>query len=79
VAYATNANRRLSPFLNQVLAWADEYFERHGKWPRYASGAIPKSGGDTWCVVECALREGLPGLPGGLSMHQLLMLSKRKE
>jgi hypothetical protein len=47
--------------------------QRHGAWPRLSSGTaeglpgltwqtidtglIPKSGGELWCVVECALRE----------------------
>jgi hypothetical protein len=62
-----------------VLVWADAYFHKTGKWPGQASGPIPGSGGETWRVMECALREGLRGLPRGLSLHQLLVLSKRKE
>jgi hypothetical protein len=74
-------NKCQSPPLtvSQVLAWADEHFQRTGKWPSQASGPIPHSGGETWRVMESALREGLRGLPGNLSLHQLLVLLGRKK
>jgi hypothetical protein len=56
----------------QVLAWADAYRERTGKWPRQVSGPIPEAPGETWSSVEHALYEGCRGLHGGSSLVRLL-------
>lgn len=56
----------------QILAWADAYYDRAGRWPDRNSGAIDRTGGETWQRVDKALRNGRRGLPGGSSLAQLL-------
>ena len=34
--------------IEQILRWADEYFQRTGRWPSSASEPIPGSGGEKW-------------------------------
>ncbi|HUY93589.1 MAG TPA: hypothetical protein VMV10_32985 [Pirellulales bacterium] len=55
-----------------ILAWADEHFSRHGRWPGCKSGPIDGEPGDNWCSVDNALRHGLRGLKGGSSIARLL-------
>jgi hypothetical protein len=56
----------------QILAWADAYHQRYGRWPSAAAGVIPKTKGLTWRAVNLALRQGHRGLPGGSSLSRLL-------
>jgi len=56
----------------QILGWADVFHQQNGKWPTEDSGLIPDSGGETWRAVDCALRSGKRGLPGGTSLPRLL-------
>jgi hypothetical protein len=67
-------NQRTLPRLTerQMLAWADAYRERTGKWPRRDSGRIPESLSDKWSTVNSALQNGRRGCPGGSSLAQLL-------
>jgi len=58
--------------LDQVLAWADAYQAKTGRWPRSRLGQIADAPGETWSVVETALYQGLRGLPGGMTLSQLL-------
>ena len=51
----------LSP--EEILAWADAYHAREGRWPRWNSGPIPEAPGETWLTVEAALTLGLRGFP----------------
>ena len=62
----------------QILAWADAFHKRAGKWPRRkTSGAIPDASfGDTWLHVDDALTRGLRGLRGGSSLAHLLFLQR---
>ena len=57
----------------KILAWADAYHARHGRWPTAQSGPIPEAPGETWLGVQSALRTGLRGLPGGSSLANLLV------
>ena len=66
-------HRRLTA--KQILAWADAYHSRHGRWPTNVSGTIPESG-DSWHAVNSALRGGWRGLPGGSSL--LIHLRKHR-
>lgn len=61
-----------------ILAWADAYFQRTGKWPASHSGPIMGSRGETWAKVDQGLRSGLRGLRGGSSLSQLLERRRRK-
>ncbi|WP_088255937.1 hypothetical protein [Fimbriiglobus ruber] len=58
----------------QILAWADAFYHRTGRWPRQENGSdvIPGSRGETWLNVEQALVKGLRGLPGGATLARLL-------
>lgn len=56
----------------QILAWADAHQQRTGKWPHAESGPIPEAPGETWVAVHHALQRGSRGLPGGLSLAELL-------
>ncbi|HUY32053.1 MAG TPA: hypothetical protein VMV69_04670 [Pirellulales bacterium] len=62
--------RRLSP--TQILAWADAYHARHGKWPSRKSGAVEGASDLTWDHVDAALRFARHGLAGGSSLAELL-------
>ena len=55
-----------------ILAWADAYHERTGKWPITTSGPVVGASGGTWCAIDRALRRGSCGLPGGSSLPALL-------
>lgn len=57
---------------HQILAWADAWHQRHGAWPTAERGDIPESEGDTWRAISVALRQGGRGLPGRMSLAQLL-------
>ena len=64
-----NWNRLLQ--VEEILAWADAYNSRHGTWPTTRSGRVPESG-DTWFRINGCLRDGLRGLPGGITLARLL-------
>jgi hypothetical protein len=68
--------RRVAPkpelTVARILAWADEFHGRVGRWPNADSGRIARSLGETWCAVDMALRVGVRGLPGGSSLARLL-------
>jgi hypothetical protein len=48
---------------SQVVAWAKAHHARTGTWPRYHSGPIPDSHGETWSSVCAAISHGIRGLP----------------
>lgn len=56
----------------QILAWADAFHRRTGRWPHRKSGPIDKSKGETWSAIETALRKGCRGFPGGSSLARFL-------
>lgn len=62
----------------RILAWADAYYRRTGRWPSGHSGPVDEAPGESWQSVETALREGRRGLPGGLSIHRLLVMRRGK-
>lgn len=68
--------RRVAPkpevTIAQILAWADAYHQACGRWPKQKSGRIPGSLGETWSIVDEALRYGRRGLPCGSSLARLL-------
>ena len=55
----------------QILAWADAFHRKTGEWPGHLDGRIPKTR-LTWSAVHTALARGKRGLPGGISLPQLL-------
>ncbi len=59
--------------VKQILAWADDFHERTGRWPSSSrDGKIVGSLGEKWRLVDQALRRGDRGLPGGSSLARLL-------
>ncbi len=58
--------------VDQVLAWADAFFERAGVWPDWQSGPIDEAPGETWFTVAAALALGRRGLPGGESLRDFI-------
>jgi hypothetical protein len=58
--------------VSQILIWADQFYRRWKRWPKYTDGRIPEALDDTWLRVSSALRLGNRGLPGGSSLAQLL-------
>jgi hypothetical protein len=57
----------------QILAWADAFHDRTGRWPSSHYGPITDAAGKTWCAVNNALVHGFRGLPGGSSLARLLI------
>jgi hypothetical protein len=57
----------------QILAWADSFHAREGRWPSLAAGPIADAPGVTWSTVDTALRRGTRGLTGGSSLVRLLV------
>ncbi len=59
--------------IQQILVWAEDWRARTGRWPGYRSGKVPGAGGIKWQALDFALRLGRGGLPGGSSLHKLLI------
>ncbi len=57
----------------QILFWADSYHRREGRWPRPVSGPVLESPGDSWHMLDTALRKGLRTLPGDSTLAELLL------
>ncbi len=67
-------NRAHLPTLTEetILTWANEHYERAGKWPTIASGPIEGQPGEKWANIDNALAKGLRGLPGGSSLARFI-------
>ena len=59
--------------IEQILAWADAHHRRTGEWPNKRSGRIRGTKDENWLALEGCLYLGLRGLPGGLTLHKLLL------
>ena len=46
----------------QILAWAEAFLARTGQWPSARSGPILEAHGESWRMIERALRTGGRGL-----------------
>jgi hypothetical protein len=57
--------------IEQILRWADAFYETRNEWPTLESGPVPGTN-MTWLAVDCCLKKGHRGLPGGSSLPQLL-------
>jgi hypothetical protein len=57
--------------VGRVLRWARAHGRRTGEWPGRRSGPIAEAPGETWSMVDQALRYGLRGLPQGGSQFRL--------
>jgi hypothetical protein len=67
-----DSHRRRQLTVKRILAWADAYHERSGRWPTRRSGMVENELNTTWELVHLALRFGRHGLPGGSSLAQFL-------
>jgi hypothetical protein len=56
----------------QILAWVDAHFQCTGRWPMKTSGHIIGTIGEKWGNVHANLVRGRRGLPGGITLAQLL-------
>jgi hypothetical protein len=63
--------------IERILQWADEHFERRGKWPAFHSGPVLTATTEHWSGIGRALRLGLRGLPSGTTLHDLLIKHRR--
>src|SRR5262245_55652118 len=62
---------------DQILAWADAYHERQGRWPRKDSGLVPGSWVKRWSAIDTALQRVHRGLRGGSFLARLLAARRR--
>jgi hypothetical protein len=58
--------------IKDIARWARMTYDATGRWPKHISGTVQGVPGETWAGVHAALRNGLRGLPGGSSLHQVL-------
>ncbi len=69
----------------QILQWADRCFKKTGRWPsstemreeRPQDYGLPDPAkwgfAESWPAIDQALRDGLRGLPGGMTLYRLLI------
>ena len=69
---ANYTNSRTLRDEEDVLAWAEAYRRATGAWPTPAGEPVVLPPGQTWALIDRALREGYRGLSGGDSLATLL-------
>jgi hypothetical protein len=57
--------------LEQIVAWGEEFYRRHGCWPHNKSGPIVGAPGETWGAIHVAVHYGYRGLPVGWTLARL--------
>lgn len=62
--------------VEQVLAWADAWHDRTGRWPRLSSGVLPEAPTENWSKIDQALRTSRCDLPEPTSIARLLALAR---
>jgi hypothetical protein len=70
-AIARRPRSRLT--VKQILFWVDAHHRRTGTWPTSKSGPVYETPGEIWSNISRALYLGLRGLPGGSSLHRLMV------
>src|SRR5262249_55680454 len=65
-------NKKCPLSIAQILAWADAYHRRTGRWPRRSSGPVEGAPPETWDNLNRALAYGWRGLQSGSNLPQLL-------
>lgn len=58
--------------IKQILKWADEHYQKIGKWPNRGTGEVLGATSELWSAIDSALTEGSRGLVGGSSLAKLL-------
>jgi superfamily II DNA or RNA helicase len=56
----------------QIIVWVEMHRTRTGEWPKRDSGDIAGAPGETWRIVDRALRCGQRGLRGGSSLFKFI-------
>ncbi len=64
--------RRPVIYISDILAWADAFHKRFGRWPCRDDRYVPGHPELTWCAVDQALQKGHRGLLRGSSLAKLL-------
>jgi hypothetical protein len=59
--------------VSQILRWADQHRRRTGRWPNWSAGPIAQAPGETWAMIDRALKHGLRGLKSKTSLYRLLI------
>jgi hypothetical protein len=68
-----NPKRLPALSVERIRLWAKRHYKRTGRWPTHRSGPIADKPGETWGGVHSALSYGWRGLPGGSSLHRVLL------
>jgi hypothetical protein len=58
--------------LSRIRRWVRHHRSVTGRWPTYTAGTIPGAPGETWGAVANALIKGRRGLPGGMTLGQVV-------
>jgi hypothetical protein len=58
--------------ITQILEWARRHHRRTGTWPTHHAGPVYGVPDLSWAAIDYALRQGRRGLPGGMSLGQVL-------
>jgi hypothetical protein len=68
-------NPKQPPELSEerILRWASAYFRQTGTWPSRNSGPIVQAPGETWAMIDRALRKRQRGLRKKSSLYRLLL------
>jgi hypothetical protein len=64
--------------IEQILKWADQYFEEHGRYPNVNSGSVINTFDETWRRLDEALCRGYRGLPKRPRSSLAQLLQKRR-
>jgi hypothetical protein len=64
--------RRPVIYISDILAWADAFRKRVGRWPGRDDRDVPGHPELTWCAIDQALQKGHRGLLRGSSLAKLL-------
>jgi superfamily II DNA or RNA helicase len=66
-------SKKLPPLSEeQILTWADSHQKRKERWPTHKSGSILEAPGETWRIVDKALRNARRGFTVRSSLAQFL-------
>jgi hypothetical protein len=55
-----------------ILGWTRLHYQRTGRFPTLKSGPLIDAPGESWWIIDLALRQGQRGLNGGSSLAKLL-------
>jgi hypothetical protein len=55
-----------------VVRWAQEHFDRTGRWPVTMSGPVQGHPGENWAAIDVAIRNKRRGFPQRSSLRQIL-------